>query len=73
MDMEVFMTEMQSRQDRKRQIIESIQRGDIAIIKLFPSELKRFRKLYPQHVFEVQGTTVMSNSYKTHNVKIYLK
>ena len=63
--------EINSRQDRQRDIIESIQKGESKTISLFPKELKRFQSLYPNHSFEKQGTEP-GQRCKTYSVKVSL-
>ena len=48
------MAEIIARQDRKREIIDSIQKGGSKNVSLFSKEIKRFKKEYPSLSFEVQ-------------------
>lgn len=60
-----------SRQDRIREMIETLQVGNSITIHMFPKELRRFEREYPCVSFEIKSTTDEPN-HKSYRVKVSL-
>lgn len=62
------MFEIESRQDKLRERLKNFSESELTM-KLYPSELKRFKNEFPKLKFNIQGTS-KSDTKKLHTVKI---